>query len=50
MPFDQIREGQENRGHKMPVSRIYSSSSAGQKVEGAVEVIVVTVASEVCCQ
>jgi len=41
VPFDQVREGQENRGNQLPVSWIYSSSSTGQKIEGTVEVIVV---------
>lgn len=41
MPFDQVREGQENRGRKMPDSRIYSSGSTGQKIKVTVEAIVI---------
>lgn len=33
MQFDQVREGQENRGNTLPVSWIYTSSSTGQETE-----------------
>jgi len=39
MPFDQVRERQKSRGNKVPDSWIYPSFSAGQEIEGAVEVI-----------
>lgn len=48
MPFDQVREGQESRRNHLPVSGIYSSSSAGQKTEGTVEVVVVLSRSRNC--
>lgn len=41
VPFNQVQEGQENRGDNLPDSRIYTSGSAGQEIEGAVEVIVI---------
>ena len=40
MPFDQVQEGQENRGDNLPDSRIYPARIAGQEIEGAVEAIV----------
>ena len=40
MPFDQVRERQKSRGHKMPVNWIYSPSCARQEIEGAVAVII----------
>ena len=41
MPFHQVREGQEDRGNKLPVSRIYSSSSDEQESKATIEDIVV---------
>ena len=40
MPFNQVQEGQENRGDNIPDSRIYPARIAGQKIEGAVEIVV----------
>ena len=40
VPFNQVQEGQENRGNNLQDSWIYTSSIAGQEIEGTVEVIV----------
>lgn len=40
MPFNQVQEGQENRGNNLPDSRIYPASITGQKIESSVETIV----------
>ncbi|MGC2457355.1 MAG: hypothetical protein WA435_05130 [Gallionellaceae bacterium] len=41
MPFDKVRERHKSRGNILPVSWIHSSSSTGQEIKGAIEVIVV---------
>jgi len=40
MPFDQVRERQEDRGHQMPRSRLYPPGGTGKKIEGPAEVII----------
>ncbi len=43
MPFNQVCEGQENRGDNLQGSWLHSSNIAGQKTKGTVEFIVVPI-------